>query len=194
MRGKKVSGFRRRIQAKRRSLNFNKHRKQADFKWIPKLLISLLEVAVIIGAAYACVFFFGKAVYAIGDSMAPNIVEDDALLLNRFDYVFRSPKRGDVVAFKVGGREEASVSVKRIIGLPGETVWINGGKVFLEEEPKVANTRRLIMEHIENLKEEIKDLSSWSYLYEYQIKCKKQEIKHFKDYLKQLNPNYWEEL
>ncbi|MCQ2536515.1 MAG: signal peptidase I [Lachnospiraceae bacterium] len=134
MRGKKVSGFRRRIQAKRRSLNFNKHRKQADFKWIPKLLISLLEVAIIIGAAYACVFFFGKAVYAIGDSMAPNIVEDDALLLNRFDYVFRSPKRGDVVAFKVGGREEASVSVKRIIGLPGETVWINGGKVFINGE------------------------------------------------------------
>lgn len=134
MREKRVSSFRRRREAKKRSLNFNKHRKKADFKWIPKVFISIFETALIIFAAYAVVFFWGDCIYAIGDSMCPQIVDDDPLLLNKFDYVFRNPRAGDVVAFKIGGRKEASVSVKRIIGVPGDTVWVNGGKVFINGE------------------------------------------------------------
>lgn len=134
MREKRVSTFRRRWQAKRRSLNFNKRRKKADFKWIPKVLLTIIETALIIFAAYAVVFFFGDCIFAIGDSMSPEIEEEDPLLLNKFDYIFRNPRAGDVVAFKIGGRKEASVSVKRIIGVPGDSVFINGGKVFVNGE------------------------------------------------------------
>jgi len=122
------------MQAKKRSLNFNKRRKKADFKWIPKVIITVIETVLIIFAAYAVVFFWGDCIYAIGDSMSPEIVEDDPLLLNKFDYIFRNPRAGDVVAFKIGGRKEASVSVKRIIGVPGDRIWVNGGKVFINGE------------------------------------------------------------
>lgn len=131
MREKRVSTFRRRRQAIRRSLNFNKRRKKADFSWIPKVIITIAEIILIVFAAYSVVFFFGDCILAIGDSMSPEIVEEDPLLLNKFDYIFRNPRAGDVVAFKIGGRKEASVSVKRIIGVPGDTVCVNGGKVFV---------------------------------------------------------------
>ena len=131
---RKESVFKRRYQAKKRSLNFNRRRKKADVSWIPRVVLTIAEMIAVVFLAYSCVFFFGNSVSMIGDSMFPGIVEEDALLLNKFDYIFRNPKPGDVVAYKIGGRKEASVSVKRIIAVPGDKVFVNGGKVFVNGE------------------------------------------------------------
>ncbi len=65
-------------------------------------------------------------------SMEPTIEEDALLVANRLAYINKSPKRGDVILFY---HEELGTSliVKRIIGLPGETVEIRSGQVYIDE-------------------------------------------------------------
>ena len=65
-----------------------------------------------------------------GLSMLPNFKDREFMLVNRIDYFFSSPKRGEVVVFVFPGTR-SSRFVKRIIGLPGERVKIAQGKVFI---------------------------------------------------------------
>ena len=73
-------------------------------------------------------------VRAHGISMFPTYEEGQLLLVNRLAYRFGRPvHRGDVVAITLKGG--AAVLVKRIIGLPGERVRIEGGQVFVDDRP-----------------------------------------------------------
>ncbi len=64
-------------------------------------------------------------------SMEHTISPGDRIIGNRLAYVIREPERGDIVIFKYPDDEE-QLFVKRIIGLPGETVTINDAKVYIE--------------------------------------------------------------
>lgn len=66
-----------------------------------------------------------------GDSMRPELKNGDVVLVNRLVYNAMTPKRGDIIAFKPNGRENAHYYIKRIVGLPGETVQIKDGKVYI---------------------------------------------------------------
>src|SRR4051812_7247815 len=73
-----------------------------------------------------------------GQSMEPNFHDGQIKVLNRLAYKRHSPKRGDVIAFHAD--EYNALILKRIIGLPGETVSIHrGGEIFINgkylEEP-----------------------------------------------------------
>jgi len=130
----RFDSFKRRRQAKKRSLNFNRRHHKIDAGWIPGTVLTIAEFLGVIFLAYSLVYFYGKAVTVIDDSMAPSVYEEEKVLLNRIDFVFRRPKKGDVIAFKNGGRREASVSIKRIIGVPGDEVKISGGKIYINGE------------------------------------------------------------
>lgn len=76
--------------------------------------------------------------------MNPVLENDDVVLINRIVYNATSPKRGDIIAFKPKGNENAHYYIKRIVGLPGETVeiiensiYINGKKI--EEDYKTTD-------------------------------------------------------
>ena len=75
---------------------------------------------------------FGQRVSTAGDSMAPALRNGDVLLINRAVYHIKSPSRGDIVAFRK--EENGHFSVKRIVGLPGETVQITDGTVLIDGE------------------------------------------------------------
>ena len=70
----------------------------------------------------------------------------DVVLVNRLVYNASKPKRGDIVAFKPNGNENTHYSIKRIVGLPGETVQIKDGKVYINEEEV---TQHIFAEDIE---------------------------------------------
>lgn len=70
----------------------------------------------------------GYKVY--GSCMEPNLQTGERLIGNKFIYHFEKPTRGDVIVFKYPPNPN-KVFVKRIIGLPGETVEIRKGKVYL---------------------------------------------------------------
>ncbi|MCD7904280.1 MAG: signal peptidase I [Clostridiales bacterium] len=69
-------------------------------------------------------------------SMKDTINEGDRLVANRLSYLFSDPQRFDIVVFKFPDNEDLYY-IKRIIGLPGETVEIKDGKVYIDgsEEP-----------------------------------------------------------
>jgi len=67
-------------------------------------------------------------------SMMDTIQENTRIVALRFSYIFSEPKRLDVVVFKFPDNEK-ELYVKRIIGLPGETVEVTGGIVYIDGEP-----------------------------------------------------------
>jgi signal peptidase I len=68
-----------------------------------------------------------------GISMLPTYRSNQVNLVNRLAYAFGEPQRGDVVAIRMAG--ENIMLLKRIIGLPGETVSFRHGKAFINGEP-----------------------------------------------------------
>lgn len=68
------------------------------------------------------------------ESMMNTIMVNDRIFANRLAYLFSEPKRGDIVVFRYPDNEKI-LYVKRIIGLPGETVEIKNQKVYINNEP-----------------------------------------------------------
>ncbi len=94
-------------------------------KWIADMIMAIV-------LAYALVLFTCGRTTIAGGSMQPAIQNADTVLINRMAYAFVHPKRYSVVAFKVSGVESSRIYVKRIIGLPGETVQIKDGHVYID--------------------------------------------------------------
>lgn len=65
--------------------------------------------------------------------MEPNFYNGDYLIVDELSYQFRAPERGEVVVFKYPN-DTTQRYIKRIVGLPGETVAVNAGKVFIYQE------------------------------------------------------------
>jgi signal peptidase I len=66
-------------------------------------------------------------------SMQPTLYAGDFVIVNKIAYTFGSPQRGDVVIFRYPPDPEREPYIKRIIGLPGDTIHVSGGKVMVNE-------------------------------------------------------------
>ncbi|RGZ01514.1 signal peptidase I [Clostridium sp. AM58-1XD] len=88
-----------------------------------------VDVILVIAFAWFTVFTFGTEIKIAGHSMSPYLESGDVVLMNRLIYDVASPKRFDVVVFE---REDKRTNVKRVIGLPGETVQIRDGYIFID--------------------------------------------------------------
>jgi len=101
-----------------------------------RFLSSILEVVEIALIAVVSVFlirsFLIQPFLVSGDSMSPNFSNGDYLLVDELTYKFRSPERGEVVVFRYP-QDESTYFIKRIIGLPGETVKISSDQVSVFE-------------------------------------------------------------
>lgn len=91
-----------------------------------------VEIVVVCLLAVILVVSFGQRVSIAGDSMSPALKNGDVLLVNRLVYNARKPERGDIIAFRPNGNENAHYMVKRVVGLPGETVQIQDGQVYID--------------------------------------------------------------
>jgi signal peptidase I len=67
-------------------------------------------------------------------SMLPTLRIGDYLLVNKFVYLFRPIRRGDIIVFKFP-QDEARDFIKRVVGLPGETLEIRDRQVFIDGKP-----------------------------------------------------------
>lgn len=77
-------------------------------------------------------FVFG-VVEVQGRSMESTLREGDRYVVNRFVYHWREPQRGELVV--INDHMDGALAVKRIIGLPGETFRIIGGRVWINGQP-----------------------------------------------------------
>lgn len=67
-------------------------------------------------------------------SMEPTIAVGDRFFINRVVYKFSSPKRGDLIVFRTNASDDAALHIRRVIGLPGETIQISGGRILIDGE------------------------------------------------------------
>ena len=92
--------------------------------------IFLVFTAVLI--ATVLVFSIGMRTSVIGVSMEPGLYNGQEILINHFLYSIVSPKRGDVIVFLPNGNQNTHYYVKRVVGLPGETVQIKDEKLYID--------------------------------------------------------------
>ncbi len=106
-------------------------------RWGKEALRLVLDFAQIIGLAMGIVFivhyFLIQPFLVKGASMEPNYHENEYLIVDALSYRFRDPLRGETVVFHPPGNE-SQYYIKRVIGLPGETVEIRDGAVTIYNE------------------------------------------------------------
>jgi signal peptidase I len=119
---------------KRDSLDFNRRRKKHDFLGVRRGLIFVCEIMCVILLSYLAVRGFGIKTQNLGDSMSPTIGSNDYVLINKFVYKIFDPQKGDIVVFDPRD-SHSSPSIKRVVGVPGDTVLIKDGILYVNNEP-----------------------------------------------------------
>jgi signal peptidase I len=93
--------------------------------WMRDLLIAL-------GVSVFIIVFLYQPVKVEGTSMMPNLTDQERIFINKFVYHWEAVERGDVVVFKYP-RDPSKSYIKRVIGLPGDKVQIDEGRVFVND-------------------------------------------------------------
>jgi signal peptidase I len=93
----------------------------------------IVDIIVVIVLAVILVAWFGSRANVTGHSMEPVLGAGDTVLVDQLTYRLRDPERLDIILYQT--KEEGKTSIKRIIGLPGETVQIREGKIYINGEP-----------------------------------------------------------
>ena len=113
-------------------LTFGKKRRRVNYDLLREVIVWTFQIAIVCLLAFVCVHYFGQRVSVIGDSMNPELKNGNITLISKAAYSMGKPKRGDVVAFKPNGNESSHYYIKRIVGLPGETVEVVDGKIVVK--------------------------------------------------------------
>lgn len=98
----------------------------------------LLEwiVCIIVAVALALTFntFVAQLIIVDGSSMAPTLHNGERMFVTRYTYRFRLPERGEVVILHYPDAGDRDNYVKRVVGLPGDTVEIQGGILYVNDQ------------------------------------------------------------
>lgn len=103
-------------------------------KTILKILITIVEIALVVFAAYAITHYGLETMKVSGEYMSPTLKDGDEILINKMSYYFHRIHRNDVVVVQESGSEHNYFTLERVIGLPGETVQIKDGEIYIDGE------------------------------------------------------------
>ncbi len=91
----------------------------------------IVDICAVVALATFVVLFFCGRVTVQGHSMEPSLEDGDVVLVNRGVYHFDDPERFDVIVFERENNGVTKTYIKRIIGLPGETVQILNDTIYI---------------------------------------------------------------
>ena len=103
-------------------------------KVIKEIIIWILLIVITISASYFITTNVFVKTSVSGTSMEPTLKEGQVVIVNKLEYYIKSPKRNDVIVYKQSNKEHSYFEIKRVIGLPGETVKIKNGIVYINDE------------------------------------------------------------
>ena len=117
------------------------------------ILETVLYLAVVVGICLLFIRFVAYRCVVEGSSMEHYLEDKDNLIAERITYYFRKPERFEVIIFKREGesrhgQEKGDSLIKRIIGLPGETVSISNGKVSINGMD--LNIKKVTLKNVKN--------------------------------------------
>lgn len=103
-------------------------------KVLKEILSTSIYLLVVLGLTYIVIHFVGQRTQVVGSSMEETLSDNDNLIVDKISYRFREPKRFDIIVFPFQYSED-TYYIKRIIGLPGETVYIDkSGTIYIDGE------------------------------------------------------------
>ena len=92
---------------------------------------TLLYIVVVLGITWLVITFVGQRTEVNGSSMEPTLSNNDNLIVDKISYRFKDPQRFDIIVFPFQ-YDENVYYIKRIIGLPGETVQVIDGYAYID--------------------------------------------------------------
>ena len=115
-------------------------------KIVKELLDTSIYLLVVLVLTYLVITFVGQRTQVSGSSMETTLSDEDNLIVDKISYRFSEPKRFDIIVFPFE-YEEDTYYIKRIIGMPGERVQIDGeGNIYIDGEVLEESYGREIME------------------------------------------------
>lgn len=118
-------------------------------KGLRELLGWVVYILIVICATYVIVNYVGQRTRVLGDSMEATLQNGDNLIVDKISYRLREPERYEIVVFPYRHAEN-TYYIKRIIGLPGETVQIIDGYVYINDMKLNENYGLEVMENAGN--------------------------------------------
>jgi signal peptidase I len=109
-------------------------------RWLQTLVVgrhpkwTLVRIAIIVLTTFILLEFVLIPIRVTGISMAPTFADRSINFINRLSYLHSKPQRGDVVGVRLGAGEHL-MYMKRIVGLPGETVSFRDGVLYIDDQP-----------------------------------------------------------
>lgn len=94
------------------------------FRW-------MIEIAFVISLAYLLVVYTVEQTDVLGSSMEPTLTEGNTIIINKLAFHKEPPTRYDLIVFRQGGDEHMYYDIKRVIAVPGETIQIIDGEIYI---------------------------------------------------------------
>lgn len=150
---------------------FNKNQVEYDDELNVKheIIRTIIYIAVIVLGVFLIRTFVGNRSEVIGHSMETTLHDGESVWLDKISYQFQEPERFDIVIFPY--QDSETYFIKRIIGLPGETVYIDpegtiyiGSEetLYVEEDGSIYNEAEILQESYGNavIKEELRGIAA----------------------------------
>ena len=114
-------------------------------KKLKEILGTSIYLLIVLGITFLVVTYVGQRTKVSGSSMEPMLSDGDNLIVDKISYRFSEPERFDIIVFPFRYKEK-TYYIKRIIGLPGETVYIDEeGTIYINGEALEENYGREVI-------------------------------------------------
>ena len=115
----------------RKGLSFSRKRRNVSAHVMKEVFSWMAHILIAVFFAFVLVFFVGMRTSVIGVSMENVLHSGQQVLVNRLSYLVLGPKEGDVIVFTPNGSRNTHFYVKRVVAVPGDTVCIKDGKLYV---------------------------------------------------------------
>jgi signal peptidase I len=130
--------------ARSKGLTFYKRKKRISPVLIREIFSWLFGIMAAVFLAGVLTYFYGMSTNVVGVSMEPTLNNSQQIFIDRFIYTLSTPKVGDVVVFLPNGNENTHYYVKRIVGVPGDTIEIKEGLLYVNDLPSEELSSKIV--------------------------------------------------